>query len=74
VNAISAGPVKTLAAAGIKGFKEMLSQAGDKTPMKQNISKEDVGSLGAFLCGPGSKMITGSTIYVDRGAHILGSV
>jgi enoyl-[acyl-carrier protein] reductase I len=71
VNAISAGPVKTLAAAGIRNFREMLSSAAEKTPLKENISAEDVGELGAFLCGPGGKHITGSTMYVDSGAHIL---
>ena len=71
VNAISAGPVKTLAAAGIRDFRSMLSSAAEKTPLKENISAEDVGQLGAFLCGPGGKHITGSTMYVDSGAHIL---
>ncbi|MEQ1876057.1 MAG: enoyl-ACP reductase FabI [Bdellovibrionia bacterium] len=71
VNAISAGPVKTLAAAGIRDFRTMLSLAAEKTPLKENISAEDVGHLGAFLCGPGGKHITGSTMYVDSGAHIL---
>jgi len=71
VNAISAGPVKTLAAAGIRDFRSMLSSAAEKTPLKENISAEDVGELGAFLCGPGGKHITGSTMYVDSGAHIL---
>lgn len=73
VNAISAGPVKTLAAAGIRDFRSMLSAAEEKTPLKENINAEDVGSLGAFLCGPGSKHITGTTMYVDSGAHIMGA-
>lgn len=72
VNAISAGPVKTLAAAGIRDFRNMLSKAEEKSPMRENISAEDVGSLGAFLCGPGSKHMTGSTLYVDSGSHIMG--
>jgi enoyl-[acyl-carrier protein] reductase I len=71
VNAISAGPVKTLAAAGIRNFRDMLSAAGEKTPLKENISAEDVGALGAFLCGPGGVHITGTTMYVDSGAHIM---
>ncbi len=73
VNAISAGPVKTLAAAGIKGFRDMLAMAEQKNPLKENISAEDVGDLAAFLCGPGGKHITGSTLYVDSGAHIMGA-
>jgi enoyl-[acyl-carrier protein] reductase I len=72
VNAISAGPVKTLAAAGIRNFRDMLASAEQKTPLKENISADDVGALGAFLCGPGSKHITGTTMYVDSGASIMG--
>ena len=71
VNAISAGPVKTLAAAGVKNFRSMLSEATEKTPLKENINAEDVGALSAFLCGPGGVHITGSTLYVDSGAHIM---
>jgi enoyl-[acyl-carrier protein] reductase I len=71
VNAISAGPVKTLAAAGIRDFRSMLAAAEEKTPLKENITAEDVGALGAFLCGPGGKHITGTTMYVDSGAHIM---
>lgn len=73
VNAISAGPVKTLAAAGIRNFRDMLSAAEEKTPLKENISSEDVGALGGFLCGPNSRHITGATMYVDSGAHIMGA-
>ncbi len=72
VNAISAGPVKTLAAAGIRDFRTMLAAAEEKTPLKENISAEDVGALAGFLCGPGGRHITGSTLYVDSGAHIMG--
>ncbi len=71
VNAISAGPVKTLAAAGIRDFRTMLSAAAEKTPLRENINQDDVGALGAFLCGPGGTHITGATMYVDSGAHIL---
>jgi enoyl-[acyl-carrier protein] reductase I len=73
VNAISAGPVKTLAAAGIRNFREMLSSAEAKTPLHENISADDVGSLAAFLCSPLGKHITGTTMYVDSGAHIMGA-
>ncbi len=70
VNAISAGPVKTLAAAGIRDFRSMLKSAEEKVPLKENITQESVGDLGAFLCGDHSKFITGETIYVDSGYHI----
>ncbi|MGE0614964.1 MAG: enoyl-ACP reductase FabI [Bacteriovoracia bacterium] len=73
VNAISAGPVKTLAAAGIRDFRTMLAKAEEKTPLHENINAEDVGALAAFLCGPGGRHITGSTMYVDSGAHIMGA-
>ncbi len=73
VNAISAGPVKTLAAAGIRDFRTMLATAQEKNPLKENIESEDVGALAAFLCGPGGKHITGATLYVDSGAHIMGA-
>lgn len=71
VNAISAGPVKTLAAAGIRGFRNILSSAEQTNPLRENISADDVGYLGAFLCGIGGKHITGATLYVDSGAHII---
>jgi enoyl-[acyl-carrier protein] reductase I len=70
VNAISAGPVKTLAAAGIRNFRDMLKSAEEKTPMKENITPESVGELGAFLCSDGGRHITGEVIYVDSGYHI----
>ncbi|MBN23045.1 MAG: enoyl-[acyl-carrier-protein] reductase FabI [Bdellovibrionaceae bacterium] len=73
VNAISAGPVKTLAAVGIRDFRKMLSEAKEKTPLKETIEPEDVGALASFLCGPGGKRITGTTLYVDSGAHIMGA-
>ena len=73
VNAISAGPVKTLAAAGIRDFRSMLAKAQERTPLKENISSEDVGALGAFLCGPGGQHITGGTHYVDSGANFMGA-
>jgi enoyl-[acyl-carrier protein] reductase I len=71
VNAISAGPVKTLAAAGIRDFRTMLAKAEEKTPLRENISAEDVGALATFLCGPGGKHMTGSTLHLDSGAHIM---
>jgi len=73
VNAISAGPVKTLAAAGIRDFRTMLAAAEEKTPLHENITADDVGALAAFLCSPQGRHITGSTHYVDSGAHIMGA-
>ena len=72
VNAISAGPVKTLAAAGIRNFRDMLAKSEEKTPLRENIDQSDVGALAAFLCGPGGKHITGTTMMVDSGSHIMG--
>ncbi len=71
VNAISAGPVKTLAAAGIRNLRDMLAAAGEKTPLKENIDAADVGALGGFLAGDGARRITGSVYHVDSGAHIM---
>ena len=73
VNAISAGAVKTLAAAGIRDFRTMLSKAEERAPLRENISADDVGALAAFLCGPGGKHMTGTTLYVDSGCHIMGA-
>lgn len=73
VNAISAGPVKTLAASGIRDFRAQLDAAGQRTPLKENIDGADVGALAGFLASPGARHITGSTMYVDSGANIMGS-
>jgi enoyl-[acyl-carrier protein] reductase I len=72
VNAISAGAVKTLAAAGIRNFRDMLAKAEEKTPLRENIDQEDVGALAAFLCGPAGRHITGTVMMVDSGAHMMG--
>jgi enoyl-[acyl-carrier protein] reductase I len=72
VNAISAGPVKTLAASGIGDFDKMLSHAREKAPLKRNIDADDVGNLAVFLCSDLSKNITGQVIYVDAGYSVMG--
>ncbi len=72
VNAISAGPVKTLAASGISGFDTMLEHAREKAPLKRNIDADDVANLALFLCSNMSKNITGQVIYVDAGYSIMG--
>ena len=72
VNAISAGPVKTLAASGITGFDQMLEHAQQKAPLKRNIDAKDVANMALFLCSDMSKNITGQVIYVDAGYSIMG--
>jgi enoyl-[acyl-carrier protein] reductase I len=71
VNAISAGPVKTISAMGVGGFKASLDAVEEKSPMRRNITLEDVGAMAAFLAGPGAKNITGQVIYVDSGVSII---
>jgi enoyl-[acyl-carrier protein] reductase I len=72
VNAISAGPIKTLAAAGVPGFRLMLKYAEKAAPLRELVSQEDVGDLALFLASDMSRMITGEVIYVDAGYHVLG--
>jgi len=72
VNALSAGPVSTLAARGIRGFTEILKEHGGKAPLQRNITKDEVGSAGLFLLSDLASGITGTTLYVDAGWHILG--
>jgi enoyl-[acyl-carrier protein] reductase I len=72
VNAVSAGPIRTLAAAGIGDFRSMLSQVADKTPLRRNVSIEEVGNAAAFLASDLASGITGDILYVDTGYHILG--
>lgn len=70
VNAVSAGPIKTLAASGIKGFKSMLNKHGKETPLGRNITANEVGNASMFLLSDLSSGITGQTIYVDGGYSI----
>lgn len=72
VNAISAGPIKTLAAAGIKGFKGLLGEAAGRAPLRRNVSLADVAGCAVFLCSELGNGVTGEVIYVDSGANILG--
>jgi enoyl-[acyl-carrier protein] reductase I len=72
VNAISAGPVRTLASAGIAGFKDMEEIIEQRTPLRQNIQTTDVGQAALYLCSPMSAMVTGTTLYVDSGYHAMG--
>ncbi|MGQ0429722.1 MAG: enoyl-ACP reductase FabI [Gammaproteobacteria bacterium] len=72
VNAISAGPIKTLAAAGIPGFRKMLHHVEQVAPLKRNVTIEDVGNAAAFLCSDLAAGITGETLYVDAGYSHVG--
>ncbi|NCA87503.1 MAG: enoyl-ACP reductase [Gammaproteobacteria bacterium] len=72
VNGLSAGPIRTLAASGISDFRSMLKQVEEKTPLRRNVTIEEVGNAAAFLCSDLASGITGEIIYVDTGYHILG--
>ena len=72
VNAISAGPIKTLAAAGISGFNKILDIYKEKSPLKKNITTDDVANVAYFLISDLSSSVTGQTIYVDNGFNIVG--
>ncbi len=72
VNAISAGPIKTLAAAGIPGFRNMLKMAEDAAPMRRLVSQEEVGGTAVWLASDLSSAVTGEVIYVDAGYHVMG--
>jgi len=72
VNALSAGPVSTLAARGIHGFTDMLKKHAEKAPLRRNITKEEVGKAALFLLSDLSSGITGETLYVDAGYRIMG--
>ena len=72
VNAISAGPIKTLSAKGIKDFSSMLTIAKEKAPLHKNVTIMQVGNVATFLCSNMSDAITGQIIYVDNGYSIMG--
>ena len=72
VNAISAGPIKTLSAAGIAGFRKMLSYTEKRAPLRRNVDQAEVGQTALWLCSDLSSGVTGEVIYVDAGYNILG--
>ena len=76
VNAISAGPIKTLAASGVKNFRKMLSYNANRAPLRRNVSTEEVGNAATFLASDLASGITGETLYVDAGFNItaMGSL
>ncbi len=73
VNAVSAGPIKTLAASGISGFRKSLSHVGSVAPLG-NVTQENVGDAARYLLGPWSTGVTGEVLYVDGGYNIMGAV
>jgi enoyl-[acyl-carrier protein] reductase I len=73
VNAISAGPVKTTSARAISGFTDMLKHHADKAPLHRNITPEEVGKAGLYLCSDLASGVTGTVHFVDAGYHILGA-
>ncbi|MCI0734525.1 MAG: enoyl-ACP reductase [Methylococcaceae bacterium] len=72
VNAISAGPIRTLAASGISNFRQMLGKAAEASPLRKNVTIEEVGNVAAFLCSDLASGITGEITYVDAGYNITG--
>jgi enoyl-[acyl-carrier protein] reductase I len=72
VNAISAGPIKTLAAAGVSGFRQMLAEVAARAPLRRNVTIEDVGNAAAFLCSDLAAGITAEVLYVDGGYSTVG--
>jgi len=74
VNAISAGPIKTLAASGIHGFKDKLKLAAATTPLRRTVTQDEVGNAALFLASPLSSGITGEVLFVDAGANIMGEL
>jgi enoyl-[acyl-carrier protein] reductase I len=72
VNGVSAGPIRTLAAAGISDFKKMMDHVESNAPLQRNVTIEDVGNATAFLCSDLAAGITGEILYVDAGYNIVG--
>lgn len=72
VNGISAGPIKTLASSGVSGLRKMLSRVAEASPIRRNVTQEDVGNAAAFLCSPLAAGITGEILYVDGGYSTVG--
>jgi enoyl-[acyl-carrier protein] reductase I len=72
VNAVSAGPIKTLAASGIRGFKGILHVVEERAPLRRNVTQGDVGNAALFLCSELGAGVTGEVVHVDSGYNILG--
>jgi enoyl-[acyl-carrier protein] reductase I len=74
VNCISAGPLKTLAAAGIKGMRDMLAENAVRTPLRRNIEQDDCARAALYLCSDLARNVTGEVLHVDAGQNIVGVV
>jgi enoyl-[acyl-carrier protein] reductase I len=74
VNAISAGPIKTLAASGVAGFRKMLNYHEKVAPLRRSITQDDVGKTAVWLCSDWASSVTGEIVYVDGGWNIMGTV
>ena len=72
VNSISAGPIRTLSASGVRDFGAMLDGIAERTPLRRNVTAEEVGDACLFLIGPHSRGITGTNLFVDAGYHVMG--
>jgi enoyl-[acyl-carrier protein] reductase I len=72
VNAVSAGPVRTLAARSIAGFTTMEDIVEERSPLRRHVTADDVGAAAAYLLGDGAVNVTGTTLYVDSGYHAMG--
>jgi enoyl-[acyl-carrier protein] reductase I len=72
VNAISAGPLRTLAARSIPGFMDMADKAAERSPLRRAITAEEVAGAATFLASPWSSGVTGHVLYVDAGYHAIG--
>jgi enoyl-[acyl-carrier protein] reductase I len=72
VNAISAGPIRTLAASGVSNFRKMLEHVEEASPLRRNVTIEQVGNVAAFLCSDLASGVTGEITYVDSGYNVLG--
>lgn len=72
VNAISAGPIKTLSAAGIRNLRDMLKVAEARAPLRRNVDTSDIGELAVALAGPAGRSVTGQVLYADAGLSVLG--
>jgi enoyl-[acyl-carrier protein] reductase I len=74
VNTISAGPIRTLAASGIKGMRSMLSENAERTPLRRNVEQEDCARAALYLCSDMARNVTGEVLHVDAGQNIMASV
>ena len=72
VNILSPGPIKTLAAAGVAGFGAILDHIKEHAPLRRNVTQDEVGNIAAFMLSDMSRAVTGETIHVDSGYHVMG--